>query len=299
MRNINRILGTLALSGLAVLVSLAAAAGQTEVDETRSVAADASISISNIAGSVTVRGWDRGEVRITGTLGRDIEGVDVSGDEDRLDIEVDYPENGHDTGDAELEIHVPQACRLDVGTVSADIDVDDLTGRLDLQTVSGDIKARGEPSEITIESVSGGISFLARSEHVRIETVSGDIELDDLEGDLEVQTVSGDVAIRGREFRRLHVGSVSGDINFDGSFVADGRYRFESHSGDVTLILPQATDAEFEINTFSGDIDNDFGQESRRTSKFTPGQELRFSVGNGRADVGIDSFSGDVELRTR
>jgi len=56
-------------------------------------------------------------------------------------------------------------------------------------------------------------------------------------------------------------------------------------------------DAEFQIETFSGGIDNAFGQKSRKTSKYTPNRELEFTNGNGSAQVEIESFSADVILK--
>ena len=44
-----------------------------EVDRTLDAAPDGDVDISNIAGSVTVQGWSRSEVEVTGTLGRNVE----------------------------------------------------------------------------------------------------------------------------------------------------------------------------------------------------------------------------------
>jgi hypothetical protein len=55
------------------LVTLLLAAGhaiaETPISESRSVSATARIEVSNVKGSVTVTGWDRNEVGISGTLG--------------------------------------------------------------------------------------------------------------------------------------------------------------------------------------------------------------------------------------
>ena len=60
-----------------IALSLAAFAGSDSID--RKVAADATgeVVISNVAGTIDVRGWDRNEVKVTGTLGRGVERVDV------------------------------------------------------------------------------------------------------------------------------------------------------------------------------------------------------------------------------
>ncbi|MBD3235837.1 MAG: hypothetical protein GF330_03960 [Candidatus Eisenbacteria bacterium] len=78
-----------------------------------------------------------------------------------------------------------------------------------------------------------------------------------------------------------------------------GSYRFECHSGDITLTLPESVDADFDISTFNGEIQNAFGPRTERTSRYTSGYELDFSRGGGAADVRAETFSGDLELRIR
>ncbi|MEO7917155.1 MAG: hypothetical protein ABIR16_05880, partial [Dokdonella sp.] len=77
------------LAAQSVLASYAVAA--TPIDENRTVSPDARIEISNVKGSVTVRGWDRPEVTISGTLGDGSKGLTVDGGGDRLLIKVEPP----------------------------------------------------------------------------------------------------------------------------------------------------------------------------------------------------------------
>jgi len=46
---------------------------QQRIDESREVDKDATISIETLAGEVTVTGWSKHEVRITGTLDKQAE----------------------------------------------------------------------------------------------------------------------------------------------------------------------------------------------------------------------------------
>jgi hypothetical protein len=65
---------------LAVLLAALLAVGtraQEPIDETRQVTPDATVEVENISGSVVVMGWDRNEVKITGTLGRGTERLDI------------------------------------------------------------------------------------------------------------------------------------------------------------------------------------------------------------------------------
>jgi hypothetical protein len=58
-------------------------------------------------------------------------------------------------------------------------------------------------------------------------------------------------------------------------------------------------DAEFDISTFNGDIDNCFGPKPHRTSEYGPGNSLRFKEGNGDGRIRIKALNGTVEICNR
>ena len=247
------------------LIFLSPALAGRAVDETRPVSADAEVSVELIAGSVRIIGWDRDEVWITGTIGDDVEELDVSSSSDRVSIEVVLPDDGRrrlrDAG-ADLEIHVPTGSSVETETISADVSVEGVSGALELESVSGDITIEGAMREI------------------EAATVSGDIHL------------TSDDPLREGEFA-----SVSGDIEFRAALDANGEFSFASVSGDIELRLPSNTSAEFSIETFSGRIDNEFGPQAEKDSEYLPSKSLEFSIGSGSASVEAESFSGRVSLR--
>jgi DUF4097 and DUF4098 domain-containing protein YvlB len=270
---------------------------QEEIDRTVQADADGQVVIKNTAGSIVVTGWDKREVQVTGTLGRDVDKFICERDGSRVRIEVKLPRRHRgNVDDTDLVIHLPKGNEVEVSTVSADIEVNKVEGKLYLESVSGDVVAEGEPDEIEAETVSGRIELTVESDQVEAESVSGDVELVNVHGEITVETVSGDAYIEGGTIRRFRSSSVSGELEFHGSLVKDGTYSFEGHSGDIRLYLPSDVDADFDVSTFSGDIDNEFGPYAERTSKFTPGKELRFTTGAGKARVRVETFSGDIEL---
>ena len=46
-------------------------------------------------------------------------------------------------------------------------------------------------------------------------------------------------------------------------------------------------------------LENDFGPNGERTSRFTPGRALDFTAGSGSARVSVETFSGNVRLQRR
>lgn len=253
------------------------AGAQQSVDEARAVSADATVTVECISGSIIVTGWERNEVRVTGTLGRGIERLDVTGSGGRLDIRVVYPRNCEDCGGADLEIQVPAGSRPEVETVSADIDATGLRGDVRLESVSGNV---------TVDTAGS----------VRAKTVSGEVKVKGGGPDIDASSVSGDVEVVAATLKDAEFETVSGNIRIDASSAPQGRLDAKAVSGPIELRIPAGAGADFDVSTFSGDIRNELGPEARRKSEHAPGQELRFQSGDGSARYYLKSFSGDVRI---
>jgi len=284
----------------AAVVMLAAvpAWAQREVNETRPLSPTGTVTVSNIEGSVEVIGWSNAQVEITGTLGADVEELKIDGDSDALTIEVKAPKHP-EWLETDLVLRVPVAASIEVDTVSATIEVEGVTGSVALESVSGWVTTSARPAELSIETVSGDITVAESAPRTNVESVSGTIAVALATGRLDAETVSGAIRIEEGSLEDASLKTVSGSISYDGDLVGDGRYQFESMSGSVTLVVPSGVSADFDMTTFSGDIDNEIGPRPQRTSKFTSEQELEFSAGSGGAEVTIESFSGSIKIKTR
>ena len=293
----SRILAMAAPAAAWFLVCGAGSVLARPVDERRAAAADARITIENVNGTITIEGWSKKEVHVTGTIGDDVEKLAVEGSDRRIRIGVELPRRSRNSrADADLHIMVPAGAEVLVDVVNCPIDVTKVEGSLELESVNGDITIAGKPSRIKASTVNGDIEVTASSNRVEVGTVNGRILLEGVSGEVRAGTVGGSIDIRGGRFDNANFETVSGDIDFAGELQSSGHFDFEAHSGDVILILPADVSAEFDVSTFSGDIDNDFGPQGRRTSEYGPGRELFFSTGGGKARVSINTFSGDVRL---
>ena len=281
---------------LAGLFSLTAFA--EEVDRTVDAAADGQVDISNIAGSVTVIGWTRDTVEVTGTLGRNVKELIVERDGDKVIIKVKVPKKGGRGIDSDLRISVPQKSSIDVGTVSADIDITDISGEQELHTVSGNVNTEQSGADITAESVSGDIEVSGDKADgvVKVASVSGDATLFRVSGEVEGNSVSGDVIVDEGVFTRATLETVTGEILFKGALRKDGKLGIDTVNGDVDVDFAGSVSASFEIDTFNGGIRNCFGPKAERTSKYAPGWELEFTEGDGDARVTISTLNGDVNI---
>jgi DUF4097 and DUF4098 domain-containing protein YvlB len=241
------------------------AATPRHVEERRPIAADGSLSIELLSGSVKVVAGSRSEVEVTGTIGDDVEDVSVAGSEHHLRIEVELREAKHlDDVDADLEIRVPRGATVEIESVGADVTIEGISGAVRVESVHGDTQVAAGPAEINVTNVSGPI-----------------------------------VVHGGDKLRELHLETVSGAIDFDGPLSRSGDYSLQSVSGSVTIDVEGSVSASFELSTFSGRIDSSFGPKPKRESQYTPGTSLTFTEGEGDANVTVESFSGTIRLRKK
>jgi len=248
---------------LALLVAIPATAERQSIDRTISAAPDGVISIELLSGTVTVVGWERDEVQLTGSINDEYEELEIDVEEDEISIEIDMHGGEHKSSGrgAEIELRVPSGSQVEIEAISSEITIDGVTGSVGVELVSGTIRCRGAMEEIDIECVSGKVS---------VETTGA--------------------------LRRASVETVSGDVDLRGALGPRARIDLESVNGNITLRLPASTSAQFEIETFSGEIQNDFGPQAKRSSDMLPSKELSFSLGSGNARVTIEAFNGNVRL---
>ena len=287
-----RILSTI----LACLISATAIA--EDVNRRVDASADGHVDVSNIAGSVTINGWKRSEVEVTGTLGRNVEELIVERDGDKVIIKVKVPRRGGRGIDSDLHISVPRKSSIDIGSVSADIDVEGVSGEQGLHTVSGDVNTEYMGGHLSAESVSGDVEVSGDKSDgdVRAGSVSGDVTLFRVSGEVRAESVSGDLVVDEGSFARTALETVNGEIVFRGELRHGGRLSAETVNGDVDVTFSGDVSARFDIDTFNGDIRNCFGPKAERTSRYAPGWELSFTEGDGDGRVEISTLNGGIDI---
>ncbi len=271
----------------------------TPINQVKPLNVQGRVEIDNLKGRVEVRGWDRAEVKITGSLGDGVEKLIVEGDGNVLRIRAKYPSRSNRTEPTTLILQVPLLAELEIDTVSADIDVHGMASReISLESVSGDITANGAPGRAKVESVSGDIMLTFNSGNVSVSTVSGDLVLSGrLNGKLSLETVAGDVRVdsKGERLSSFRAGTVSGDILARTGLSVDGVVKMESVSGDLLLIMPRELSAQISGESFSGELKAPGAKIERE--EFGPGSSFHQHYGDGKGEIRLESFSGDAELR--
>jgi hypothetical protein len=140
--------------------------------------------------------------------------------------------------DVRIHITCPPRTRLEVKSVSADVDVHGLAGPTEIKSVSGDVQIERVEGDLAVKSVSGDVAAGVVTGRAGLQTVSGDLRLDDAGGSVTAQTVSGDQHLGAVVQGTVTLKSVSGDMHIGirpgSSLWIDAK----SVSGDTTSDLP-------------------------------------------------------------
>ena len=269
-----------------------------EVDERLDAKPDGHVEISNIAGSVTVNGWTRNEVEVTGTLGRNVEELIFERDNDEITIKVKVPKKSGRGIDSDLRINVPEKSSIDVAAVSADIDVTNVLGEQSLATVSGDVDTEAASADVEAASVSGDVEISGDNSEIEAEasTVSGNVTVFRVSGEVDAESVTGSVIIDEGSYNRVDIETVNGKVLFQAELKKGGKLSAEAVNGAVNVDFVGDVSAKIDVDTVNGRIRNCFGPDAERASEYGPGWELDFTAGDGDGRVDISTMNGGVRL---
>lgn len=234
------------------------------------IGANGTFSLGNVAGDVRLRGTDSDEVIAMARSDHGRSGhlpLVVRRSESSLSIEIDqrgplpFGLGWRVVPGVEFDISLPRGARVDVNSVSSDIEVTGLVGEQSYRTVSGDLK---------VMHAGGRLS---------LTTISGDIVLDAREPmEADASSTSGDLEISGPTLRAMRLRTVSGDVEIRGAFDSGAMHNIETVSGDV------------EIESTTG-----LTVEVRKGIDLGGGPKQRV-VGDGAARLRFRSLSGDLNV---
>lgn len=296
---------------------------QTErFSQTYKVGPEGSLDLQNISGDVRVTTGRGNEIQIDAVKRvrhRDASEakrllallrIEVTQVGNRVEVRTLYPRiNGRGfSGGVDYVITVPASGAVALKTISGDVAVTGVRGEVRAETVSGNVQVASTPNLTVAKTVSGDVTArdINSATALTLGTVSGTVIGTGLKvRTLEAGSVSGNVHLTNLQVERLQAKSVSGDIEFDASLARGGRYEFNSHSGNVRVLLPAAPGFELDASTFSGSIRSDFPITLRSTVSQGSGDRrrggglnraIRGTYGDASAIVAVRSFSGSVVI---
>ena len=245
-------------------------------------------------GDVVVTGGSANEVRVRART--ESGAIRFTSNGSRAILE---PAAGRRCDDGRYEVTVPAGARVSASSWSGSVLLRGVRGDAEVHSQSADVDVRDAGARLDIETLSGDVTVQGVASDASIRTVNGDVSLSGARGDVEVQSVSGDLTLRDIDTRQVRTQTTSGDVSFAGQIQGDGRYEFNTHSGDIRLVLPPDVGAQLSVSTFNGSIDSDFPITLRAGEHgigAAQAKRLNFSLGQGSARIVAETFSGEITL---
>jgi DUF4097 and DUF4098 domain-containing protein YvlB len=263
-------------------------------DTTFAVDPNARLELTNREGSITVRTWDRDEVSVRTNLSyRGALDVQRAGGTVSIGVSRRYR---YDDDEIHYRLTVPATMALELRGSDTDVWVDGARGEVDIDVSDGDVTVRGGRGRVTIRTDDGDIDAQEIEGRIRLSSMDGEITVDGASGDIEIDATDGAITLLDIEASNVYANTVDGNIWFDGVLVPRGSYRLTTHDGDVTVLIPEDADAQVSLARHDGEIGTDFPLTVQR---WPAGRRIEFSLGNGSAELQIEAFDGDIQLRHR
>ena len=271
-------------------------------DQTVDVAKGTRLVLSNQAGEVTVRAWDRDAVRVQASH-NPRERIDIQTADNTLRVRARSSRGP--SGLVDFMLTVPRWMAVNLSGTYLAATIEGTSAEVNVETVGGDLALKGGSGAVTLRSIEGEITVEGSSGKVQATTVNDSITLTGVSGDIIAETTNGDVTVTNAKASSLEVSTVNGDVRFEGPTAERGTYRINTHNGDIRVSLGAQANATVFVRTFGGDFTSDFpvtlpdGMGSRDGNK-----RFNFTLGGGSARVELQSFQGDIHvakdaLRTR
>jgi DUF4097 and DUF4098 domain-containing protein YvlB len=275
------------LTSFAVL----AAGPQHATDTVIPVPRDGRLAIEVLSGDLTIRAWNRSEMRVESDLGpRERLEVERSGSVVRLAVRARYgiPQA------PEMTLTIPATMAVDIEGPFVEADIEGVESEVSVETVQGDVRLVGGRRFVKLQSVQGDVHVERARGRVELGSANGEVTAVDVAGEIVVDAVNGEITITGADAEAVRASTINGEISYDGALKDNGRYSFSAHNGDITVTVPPRTNATVTVSTFNGEFEADFPVTLTETRGH--GKRFSFVMGNGSGRIELDSFGGTIKL---
>jgi DUF4097 and DUF4098 domain-containing protein YvlB len=294
-RHAVRVAGAIA-GALALAASVASAQERgkrtPQTDRTVTVAKGARLSVSNDAGEVVLRTWDRDSLRVQAAHSpRVTVDIQTAGNV----VTVRSRASGGPAGGVDYEITAPVWLPVKVSGTFIYIGIEGVQNEVSAETVRGDIVVKGGSGFVTAKSIDGEVIVEDAKGRINASSVNEGIRITGASGEVTAESTNGDIVLTKVDAKSLDVSTVNGDIRYEGSVVTGGPYRFSTHNGDITMVVPESTNATFTVRTYNGDFSSNL--QTKAVGEVRRGRRATYTLGNGGAEVELESFGGTIRLR--
>lgn len=263
-----------------------------QTDQTVPVTRGTRLTIDNFGGEVLLRTWDKDAVHIVARHSPRAR-VSVRPGDGRLAIVSSSPTSGS----VDYEITAPAWMSVKVEGTYVFVDAQGMQAEFSAETVGGDIMVRGGSGFITAKSVQGEVTVDGARGKIDVSSVNEGITITNCNGEIVADTTNGDVSLSHVESPAVDVTTVNGDVTFDGVPTANGRYRMSTHNGDIVIAVPESASVTFNVRTYNGDFRSALPTKGPDRGQVRGGRRVQYTLGSGTAEMELESFGGEIQLR--
>jgi DUF4097 and DUF4098 domain-containing protein YvlB len=261
-----------------------------QIDSTVPVERGQRLEVSSHAGEIAVKAWARNAVRVQAEPGGR---TTVEIDRSATSVTVRTQGRRGPPSLVDLQITAPSWMALDLSGVYTDVSVAGARGPVSVETVQGQVNVEGGVGLVSLESVQGSVSLSGAKGRLEVHSVNQDVSVSGSSGEVTAETVNGGVTLSRVDGTSVTASSVNGDLEYDGAIRNGGRYAFSTHNGDITVTVPEGSNAAVSVATFNGEFGSEFPVMLTETRK---GKRFSFTLGSGSAQMTLESFQGSIEL---
>lgn len=255
----------LTFAALMLLLSTTAGAAElTEtIDRTFDVRPGATVTLSNVNGSVTVASWDQPRVRVVATKTVEADRDDVKEALKELRVEL-QPRNGG----LDINTHYP---KRNEGSI--------------FQWLLGSNVEAQVRYELTVP----------RTMSLDLDNVNGAIRVNGVSGTHEVETTNGKIELT-RCAGSVEASTTNGGISAELTTVAKGQpLRFSTTNGRIEVTLPPTLAVDVDAGTTNGSIKTDLPIATTRVEK----NSLKGTINGGGTSLRMRTTNGGISIKSR
>ncbi len=195
------------------------------------------IVIENIAGDLSLVGWEGDDILLKGD-----------------DDEMQFSQNGEMvsiTCEDDLSLRVPKASSIFIKKIDGDASIRGVMGGIELKEIDGDLSVRDVDS-VAIDTIHSDFSLRGAKGHLSVKSTHGDVSIRDVDGNVSLESVADDLALR--DVRGNVSANIAGDVVLYLNPQAGNAYAV-SAGDDILLVMPPKANATLTLNADEIDVE--------------------------------------------
>ena len=250
-------------------------------------------------GNINVTGSSSDDVKIVITGNPDYKNnfnISAVESSDGVDLKIIFKENiDHSYKNLSLSINVsvPSSYSLDLKTKGGNIKANNIKGEINIASGGGNIKMNSISGNTVLNTMGGNIAINSINGNLNVVTQGGNILADEFKGNIKVETKGGNITLAGSD-GSVDALTYGGNISVDylGSNMG---IDLKTMAGNVTLKLPESTNADMKINTSVGKIVSDF-ITPEKSGQYSTSSSASGKINGGGSMIVLETNAGNIHL---